>query len=57
MIAVVDGHDRWAAERDVLAADSLQRFDAETCARGHAAVLKHVAAGRSTPCSAFDSLQ
>jgi glycosyltransferase involved in cell wall biosynthesis len=57
MIAVVDGHDRWAAERDVLAADSLQRFDAETCARAHAAVLKHVAAGRSTPCSAVDSLQ
>ena len=56
MIAVVDGHDRWAAQRDVLASDSLQRFDAETCAR-HAAVLKHVAAGRSTPCSAFDSLQ
>jgi glycosyltransferase involved in cell wall biosynthesis len=39
MMTVIDEHERWAAERERLAAESLQRFSAAVCLRQHAAML------------------
>jgi glycosyltransferase involved in cell wall biosynthesis len=45
MSAIIQDRKRWAARRDELGAESIERFSSDTCLRRHAQVLLNVATG------------